>query len=46
MSRKLKRAKLVTIPDCGILAALEAPAAMTSILTTELEGDLRLEGAA
>ncbi|HVQ21231.1 MAG TPA: alpha/beta hydrolase [Terrimicrobiaceae bacterium] len=46
MSRKLKRAKLVTIPDCGILAALEAPAVMTSILTTELEGDLRLEGAA
>jgi pimeloyl-ACP methyl ester carboxylesterase len=46
MSRKLRRAKLVTVSDCGILAALEAPAAMTSILSTELEADLRLEGAA
>ena len=36
---KLKRAKLVTIPDCGFAPPGEA-SAMTTILTTELEGDL------
>jgi pimeloyl-ACP methyl ester carboxylesterase len=46
ISRKLKRGKLVPVPDCGILAALEAPAVLTSIIAAELDGDFRLEGAA
>jgi pimeloyl-ACP methyl ester carboxylesterase len=46
ISRKLSRARLVPVPDCGILAALEAPALLTSIIAAELDGDFRLEGAA
>jgi pimeloyl-ACP methyl ester carboxylesterase len=46
ISRKLKRARLVPVPDCGILAALEVPAVMTSIIAAELDDDFRLEGAA
>ncbi|MET0253322.1 MAG: alpha/beta hydrolase [Terrimicrobiaceae bacterium] len=46
MSRMLKRARLVPVPDCGILAALEAPSALTSLIEAELDGDFRLEGAA
>jgi len=44
--RKLPRARLVPVPDCGILAALETPAVLTSILAAELDGDFRLEGVA
>jgi pimeloyl-ACP methyl ester carboxylesterase len=46
MSRMLKRARLVPVPDCGILAALEAPSVLTSLIEAELDGDFRLEGAA
>jgi pimeloyl-ACP methyl ester carboxylesterase len=46
LSRKLPRARHVPVGDCGILAALEAPALLTSIIMAELEGDFRLEGAA
>jgi pimeloyl-ACP methyl ester carboxylesterase len=46
ISRKLPRARLVPVPECGILAALEAPAVLTSIIAAELDGDFRLEGAA
>lgn len=46
ISRRLRRARFVPVPDCGILAALEAPALLTSIITGELDGDFRLEGAA
>ena len=44
--QKLERARIVPVPDCGILAALEAPALLTSIIAAELDGDFRLEGAA
>ena len=46
IARKLPRARFVTMPDCGILAALEMPGPLTSILAAELDGDFRLEGAA
>ncbi|HEY5811806.1 MAG TPA: alpha/beta hydrolase [Terrimicrobiaceae bacterium] len=46
ISRKLQRGKLVQVPECGILAALEVPAVLTSIIASELDGDFRLEGAA
>jgi pimeloyl-ACP methyl ester carboxylesterase len=46
ISRKLRRARFVPVPDCGILAALEAPALLTSIIAGELEGEFRLEGVA
>ena len=46
MSRMLTRARLVPVPDCGILAALEAPSVLTSLIEAELDGDFRLEGAA
>jgi len=44
--RKLPRARLLAVPDCGILAALEVPGTLTSLLAGELDGDLRLEGVA
>jgi hypothetical protein len=34
------------VSDCGILAALEAPAVVTSIIASELDGDFGLEGVA
>lgn len=46
ISRKLPRAKLVPVPDCGILAALEVPDVVTSVLAAELDDGLHLEGAA
>lgn len=46
ISAKLTRARLIPIPECGILAALEAPAAVTSIIAAELDGNFRLEGVA
>ncbi|MGA7395372.1 MAG: alpha/beta hydrolase [Terrimicrobiaceae bacterium] len=46
ISRELNRGRFVPVPDCGILAALEAPAVVTSIIASELDGDFRLEGAA
>jgi haloalkane dehalogenase len=46
ISRKLQRGRIVPVPDCGILAALEAPGVLTSIIAAELDGDFRLEGAA
>jgi pimeloyl-ACP methyl ester carboxylesterase len=46
ISRKLPRSRIIPVPDCGILAALEAPAVLTSIIAAELDGDFRLEGVA
>jgi pimeloyl-ACP methyl ester carboxylesterase len=46
VSRKLLRGRLIPVADCGILAALENPAVLTSIIAAELEGNFRLEGAA
>ena len=46
MSRTLRHARFVPVPDCGILAALEAPGVLTSLIEAELDGDFRLEGAA
>jgi pimeloyl-ACP methyl ester carboxylesterase len=46
ISGKLERGRFVPVPGCGILAALEAPAVLTSLIAAELDGDFRLEGAA
>lgn len=46
LAKLLPRGRLVTIPHCGILAALEDPEAVRSILETELDGNFRIEGAA
>ncbi len=46
IARKLPRARLITVPDCGILAPLECPEAMASLLMNELDGGFRLEGVA
>jgi pimeloyl-ACP methyl ester carboxylesterase len=46
LSRKLERARIVPVPDCGVLAALEAPAVVTSLVAAELDGGFRLEGVA
>lgn len=43
---KLLRPRLVSIPDCGILAPLEVPSVVTSLLANELRDGLRLEGVA
>ena len=43
---KAPRSRIIPVPDCGILAALEAPAVLTSIIAAELDGDFRLEGVA
>jgi len=44
--RRLAKGRLIPVPDCGILAALETPAAIIEILNAELDGGLHLEGAA
>ena len=46
IARKLPHGRLLQLPDCGILAALEVPDLLAAVLTTELESDFRLEGAA
>jgi pimeloyl-ACP methyl ester carboxylesterase len=46
LASKLPRARLVPIPDCGILAPLENPGLVTELLTRELDGPLTAEGAA
>jgi haloalkane dehalogenase len=46
IAARLPRARLVPVPDCGILAALEVPEVVTSVLAGELDGDFRLAGAA
>ena len=46
IASKLPRARLVPVPDCGILAALENPERVTEILAAELDGGFRLEGVA
>ena len=46
IARKLAKAKLVPVADCGILAALERPEELTAILRSELDPDLHLEGVA
>ena len=46
IARKLAGSRLIPVPDCGILAALEVPETVTSILTSELDDDFHLEGAA
>lgn len=46
IARKLERGRLISVPDCGILAPLECPEQLTSILNAELDGDFRLEGVA
>jgi pimeloyl-ACP methyl ester carboxylesterase len=46
IAKKLPNGRLLPVPNCGILAPLECPDIMTSILATELDGDFRLEGVA
>jgi len=46
IARKLDRGRLISVPDCGILAPLECPEQMTNLLAAELDGDFRLEGVA
>ena len=46
IARKLPHGRLLEVPDCGILAALEVPDLITAVITSELENDFRLEGAA
>lgn len=45
-ARKLPRAKLLPIENCGILAPLEAQERVTALLRSELDPGLHLEGAA
>ncbi|CAN5650970.1 alpha/beta hydrolase [soil metagenome] len=46
IARKLPNGKLVPVRNCGILAALEVPEALTALLVEELDGDFPLEGVA
>lgn len=46
IAAKLPRVRLVGIPNCGILAPLEAPDVVTSMLDGELRDGIRLEGVA
>ena len=46
IARKLPHGRLLKLPDCGILAALEVPDLLAAVLLAELESDFRLEGAA
>lgn len=46
LAGRLPQARLVPIPECGILAALENPALVTEILAREFDGPLTVEGAA
>jgi len=46
IAKKLANVRMMQVPDCGILAALEAPERITELLTSEIDGDFRLEGVA
>lgn len=44
--QKLPQARLIPVPDSGILAPLEVPDRLADIISSELDGDFRLEGVA
>jgi len=46
IARQLARGRLIPVPDCGILAALENPEQIANILAGEVDGEIRLEGVA
>ena len=46
LCRKLPQARMLTLPGCGILAALESPALLTDVLSAEIDGDVRMGGVA
>jgi len=46
MVERLPRGHLVPLEGMGVLAPLESPEAVTEILATEIDGDLRFTGAA
>lgn len=46
LARKLTKSHLRSLPDCGILAALENPALVTSVLSEELDGGIHVEDVA
>lgn len=43
LCRRLPRGRLVAVPQCGILAALEDPPLVTALLQQELDGGLHIE---
>lgn len=46
LAKRLPRGRLVTVPGCGTLAALEDPAAVRALLEAELDENFRVEGVA
>lgn len=46
IARKLARARLIPLPDCGILAALEDPEQVAKVISHEIDGEFGLEGVA